>query len=181
MARAATASLWAALLLGSALLGAMPSCLERRDEPRAGDDAERCASCHGDPGRPGSVLLRSAPPRDLFGASGTRYPGVGAHAIHLTSGPNHGGVACSECHVVPEHTDAPGHADDARPAEIVFGDLARSGGRTPAYDFVARRCSDTWCHRTADAVWTEPRSSQQACRRRRRTRSPSAARPATAR
>jgi hypothetical protein len=145
-------------------LALAPSCLDRRAE-RADESSEtRCATCHGDPARPGEALLRAAPPRDLLGASGTAYPGVGAHAIHLYAGKTHGRVPCSECHRVPERVDSPGHADDGRPAELVFGPLASRGDREPHYDPVARTCDNSWCHRDhADAVWSEPRTSQGAC------------------
>lgn len=138
-----------------------PGCLERRDEPTASEDAP-CAACHGDPGRSGSPLERAAPPRDLRGSWEPGHPGVGAHAEHLAS-TSHAVVACSECHLVPDRSDAPGHADSESPAEVVFGPLAQAGGRHPAYDPNARVCSDTACHRDADAVWTEPRSTARAC------------------
>ena len=155
---------WFAYALVVAMCFALgPSCLERRSEPSAGVDS-RCATCHGDPARAGDYLSRSAPPRDLSGASSGKYPGVGAHATHLYASASHGAVACNECHVVPERTGSLGHADSARPAEVVFGALAKTAGRTPEYDPVARTCSDSWCHREhADAVWTEARSSQAAC------------------
>lgn len=155
---------WASGALLAAVSSALAaSCLERRAPP-ADDSQAACASCHGEPTRAGDSLLRSAPPRDLLGASKPSYPGVGAHAIHLYASETHGAVACSECHVVPERVDSPGHADDARPAEVVFGALARSGDHQPKYDPVARTCADSWCHRDgADAVWTEPRTSAAAC------------------
>jgi predicted CxxxxCH...CXXCH cytochrome family protein len=99
----------------------------------------------------------------VHGSTEAAYPGVGAHAIHLQESATHGAVACQECHVVPQRTDSPGHADDAAPAEITFGALARSGGKQPSYDAVARTCQSSYCHGSADAVWTEPRSSQAAC------------------
>src|SRR5476651_2493902 len=117
-----------------------PSCLERRDDPGLDSSQTRCAVCHGDPSRAGDYLRRAAPPRDLSGASTSAYPGVGAHSIHLDASNTHGKIACSECHVVPERTDSPGHADSARPAPIVFGALATSLDHTPAYDSVARTC-----------------------------------------
>ena len=158
-----TAPVWA--LLGmAALLGSLaPSCLERRDDENATGDAQRCASCHGDPTRDGDFLARSAPPNDLAGDTNTAFPGVGAHQFHMQGSSTHGPVPCGECHAVPEATESPGHADDARPAELQFGSIARTGGRSPSYDFGARRCSDSWCHRDADAVWTKPRSSEDAC------------------
>jgi predicted CxxxxCH...CXXCH cytochrome family protein len=141
---------------------AFVSCLSRRSEPRgaAGND---CAACHGDPSRSEDALLRSAPPRDLSGGTDPSYPGVGAHSIHLRAGATHAAFACTECHVVPERVDSDGHADDAAPAELVFGPLATQGGREPVYDSVARRCDNSYCHGPAAAVWTEPRSSSDAC------------------
>ena len=153
---------WGAFL-AAACFAFAPSCLERHDAGPAAADS-RCSSCHGDATRAGDSLQRSAPPRDLHGASGTTYPGVGAHAIHVYAGKTHGSVACNECHVVPERTDSAGHADSAGPAEIVFGPLAIGVGRTPRYDGIARTCSDTACHGDhAEAVWTEPRASAAAC------------------
>jgi len=148
--------LWAALLLSA--------CLERRQEaPREAPEA-RCTSCHGDAERTGDFVERSAPPQDLLGQRQPGYPGVGAHTIHLNAGATHPAFACSECHVVPASVDTPGHADSARPAELTFGPLARSGDRSPRYDAVARTCAETHCHGgAADAVWTEPRSSPDAC------------------
>ena len=150
-----------AILLATLLAIVQPSCLEPRTSERSTE--ARCATCHGDPSRAGDFLARAAPPADLLGATRSSYPGVGAHSIHLTASETHAPIACSECHVVPDVTEAPGHADDDRPAEIVFGELARSGDRQPHYDALARRCSDSYCHREANAVWTEPRDSKQAC------------------
>ena len=153
----------AGVALGALGVLFVPSCLERRDDELASPADQACASCHGNPERAGDRLQKSAPPGDLSGASHPSYPGVGAHAIHVYASDTHAAVACSECHRVPEHVNDPGHADDALPAELVFGELAKTGGRNPSYDFVARSCSDSWCHRDARAVWTEPRSSAQAC------------------
>lgn len=154
---------WLALLaaLVGATLLASTSCLSRRQA----DDGPRdsCTSCHGDARRAGEALLKAAPPNDLLGARATGYPGVGAHLLHLQASATHGPVACRECHRVPDRTDSPGHADDAGPAELDFGELARSNGAQPRYDFVTRRCSNSYCHAAAQAVWTEPRSSAAAC------------------
>ena len=165
MAEASRAS-WTLLLgamLGGAVLALVPSCLERREGEPEALDSSGCTTCHGDAKRGGDFLLRSAPPRDLLGASDLSYPGVGAHAIHLNASDTHGAFACTECHVVPARTDSPGHADDARPADLVFGPLARADGHSPDYDPVARTCRNSHCHGAADAVWTEPRSSEEAC------------------
>lgn len=150
----------------TALLALLPllasACLERRG---ANDErkAHECTACHGELGRSGDAITRSAPPRDLHGNRGTEYPGVGAHAQHLYGSPTHGPVPCVECHVVPERTTSPGHADTSEPAELIWGPLATQGGRSPTYDRGTRGCSDSYCHRASDAVWTQPRTSEQAC------------------
>lgn len=151
-------------LLGLGCWSLLPGCLERRDnDDSRTSEAERCALCHGDPKRPGDYLTRAVPPRDLRGATEVSSPGVGAHWVHLQASATHDAIACNQCHLVPQTVDAIGHADTARPAELVFGPLASTGGRQPTYDPVARKCADTWCHRDADAVWNEPRSSDAAC------------------
>lgn len=153
-------SVWVVLFL----TGVPAGCLERRSQPESDVEATRCATCHGDPTREGDYLLRAAPPKDLWGATQPSHPGVGAHAVHLYAGSTHEAIACDECHAIPDSVDEPGHADDDRPAELVFGKLATRGDRAPAYDAAARRCSDTYCHRDhANAVWNEPRSSKDAC------------------
>ena len=144
----------------AALVG--PGCLDRRDTP-ASSDVGRCATCHGDPTRPGDYLLRAAPPLDTLSSTEVSSPGVGAHQIHLHASATHAALACDECHRVPKRVDSPGHADSARPAEVVFGALAKTGDRNPSYDPVARQCNDSYCHRGANAVWTHPRDSASAC------------------
>jgi predicted CxxxxCH...CXXCH cytochrome family protein len=152
-----------AAAIGAALIAPEPGCLERRDEAGVPADEGRCASCHGDASRKGDFLQRAAPPRDLSGATEVGYPGVGAHAAHVQGSPSHAAVACSECHVVPDATDSPGHADDPAPAEIVFGPIATTGGLRPRYDALGRTCAESHCHGESDAVWTEPRASEAAC------------------
>lgn len=137
-------------------------CLTRRDgdsSPSVND----CAHCHGSADNPGSSLVQSAPPTDLAGNSGTQYPGVGAHAVHLRASSTHEAVPCTECHVVPEAVGDVGHADTEPPAELVFGDLATHDGSSPRYDFAARTCSDVYCHLSASPAWRKPRTSSEAC------------------
>lgn len=153
-------SSWASLLVGAVLLSA---CLERRDTSKDESALTRCATCHGDPSRSGDVLRRAAPPRALLGTTDVHNPGVGAHSIHLDPSKTHGAIACAQCHVVPERVDSPGHLDSSHPARVVFGALATEGDRAPAYDPVARTCGDTYCHRGADAVWSEPKTSDATC------------------
>lgn len=147
----------------AALLGLAPSCLERRDDDAAESNLTRCASCHGDPTRGGDYLQRAAPPINLIGATDVAYPSVGAHLLHVYASDTHGPVACSECHVVPERLDSPGHADDAEPAELRFGALATQGGLRPAYSSQTRRCSDSYCHGARSPSWTQPKPSDAAC------------------
>jgi predicted CxxxxCH...CXXCH cytochrome family protein len=146
-----------------ALLCSASGCFEQRADPTQTSDVGRCATCHGDPTRPGDVVLRAAPPRDLSGGTDPSFPGVGAHSIHLNASSTHAAFACNECHVVPQHTDDPGHADHGSPATLVFGSLASSGAHTPSYDIPTRTCSDSYCHGNSGAVWNAPRSSSEAC------------------
>ena len=147
--------------LGFALLSL--ACLERRPQVDESDDVGRCATCHGDPSRSGDVVQRAAPPRDLSGGNDPSFPGVGSHQLHLQPSADHAAFACSECHVVPERVDSPGHADHGSPARLVFGALASSDNHVPRYDTGTRTCSDSYCHGTTHAVWNAPRSSTAAC------------------
>jgi predicted CxxxxCH...CXXCH cytochrome family protein len=161
--RSATRSLCVGML--AAALGALaaPACLERRNEPKSDAELTRCTSCHGDANRSGDYLRRAAPPKDLLQQTLSGYPGVGAHEIHLNASPTHAAIACNECHVVPDAVDSPGHADDGPPGDVVFGAIAKGGERNPSYDPATRTCQASNCHRDAWAVWTEPRTSSEAC------------------
>ena len=89
------AALGAALLaLACGLLA--PGCLKRRTDSNAEAELTRCTTCHGDASRGGDYLARSAPPRDLLGASEVSYPGVGAHQLHLTASATHAALRCQE-------------------------------------------------------------------------------------
>jgi predicted CxxxxCH...CXXCH cytochrome family protein len=148
-----------ALRWGAAALAVLLwACLSLRDEAR--QERNACASCHGSGDRAADALQQAAPPRDLMGNVSPDYPGVGAHQAHLGPSATHGGIACTECHAVPEASDTPGHADSALPAEVQFGALARRGDAAPRYDSVARRCADTYCHGALSPLWTEPASER---------------------
>jgi predicted CxxxxCH...CXXCH cytochrome family protein len=151
-------SVAAALVVAAVLGGLEPGCLDRREDARSEAEPQRCATCHGDPERAGDALARSAPPRDLLGQTRSVFPGVGAHALHLTASSTHAAVACAECHVVPDRVDTPGHADDARPAEVSFGTLARTHRSAPRYDVQVQTCVDSYCHGSARPLWTEPKA-----------------------
>jgi predicted CxxxxCH...CXXCH cytochrome family protein len=133
-------------------------CLELRERPRPSE----CTRCHGDARRSGDDVRQAAPPGDLNGQTDPRYPGVGAHARHLDASATHGPVACVECHRVPSSTIESGHADDAGPAEVVFGELARARGVLPKYDPTRHRCS-VYCHGGDEPRWTEARSAATTC------------------
>ncbi|HVY25382.1 MAG TPA: CxxxxCH/CxxCH domain-containing protein [Polyangiaceae bacterium] len=161
--KASTWTLVLSLSLAFAWAAAGTSCLDPRESTAHDAAVQRCASCHGDPTRDGDYLDRSAPPLDLLGRTTPHDPGVGAHAIHLRASETHGAVPCRECHVVPDSVDAPGHADDPRPAEIDFGSLARRDDHAPRYDFATRSCRDSYCHGRAEPRWTAPKSEAEAC------------------
>ncbi|MBN1610809.1 MAG: CxxxxCH/CxxCH domain-containing protein, partial [Polyangiaceae bacterium] len=118
--------------------------------------AMACDACHG-------TGPLGAPPADLAGNTAVSAPGVGAHAIHLGAAADHGPVACWECHTIPDSIDTPGHIDDARPADVAFGQLATHGGAEPSYAVSTRTCSGTYCHGAATPAWNEPRSASEAC------------------
>jgi predicted CxxxxCH...CXXCH cytochrome family protein len=75
----------------------------------------------------------------------------------------HAAIACPECHRVPSALEDLGHADTAAPAELVFGELARSHGAEPRYDEGSRRCADTYCHGPASPAWNETTGDGLGC------------------
>lgn len=161
--RGATLSLGFALMAAALSALAVPGCLKQRDQPKSDAEVTRCATCHGDPNRSGDYLRRAAPPKDLMQQTLPGYPGVGAHENHLNASATHAAVACNECHVVPTAVDSPGHADDGPPGDVTFGTLAKTGDLKPVYDSATRTCQSSYCHGEAWSVWTEPRSSTDAC------------------
>lgn len=113
-----------------------------------------CTSCHGGGGS-------SAPPSDLLGNADVTTMGVGAHRAHLSGGKWGRSVACTDCHVVPEHVDDPGHIDDWTAAEVTFSGVAIAQNRTPTWNRQNGRCTNVWCHGadltvTTSPVWTDP-------------------------
>ncbi|HEY7724121.1 MAG TPA: CxxxxCH/CxxCH domain-containing protein, partial [Anaeromyxobacteraceae bacterium] len=112
-----------------------------------------CASCHGDGARApvasataldalGANLVKSSPPLDASGASGS---GVGAHLAHLNQGAAapalSSALACASCHAVPATT---AHADNA--VQLTFAGLAVAGGAAPSFAAGTHTCSSTYCH-----------------------------------
>ncbi len=115
-----------------------------------------CNACHG-------TGSRGVPPPDLEGNDQVSARGVGAHTTHLEASSSHRAFDCEDCHEMPETVGADGHIDDSRPADVLFGSMARTAGATPTYDSDAGTCADTYCHGAAEPVWTDPRSSADAC------------------
>jgi predicted CxxxxCH...CXXCH cytochrome family protein len=121
--------------------------------------AMTCTSCHGTAGRAATTLnpqLAAAPPVDTAGNTATTARGVGAHMKHLSTATRSSNFACTECHTVPTST---GHANGVK--EVVFGTLAKTGGKVPAYNATSLGCSATYCHgnftggkTTAIPTWT---------------------------
>jgi predicted CxxxxCH...CXXCH cytochrome family protein len=111
-----------------------------------------CDACHGK----GPL---GAPPVALDGSTSPSARGVGAHARHLdpTLADRIGRVVpCSGCHDVPAAIDAPGHLDEAAPADVRLW-----GG---AYDAAAGTCV-VGCHwdRSPGPAWTDDSGAARAC------------------
>lgn len=142
-----------ALLVGLASLLALAGCLEPRDTTPV-EDARQCTSCHGDLSRDAGALEKAAPPIDTHGNTALEYPGVGAHALHLSASSTHAAVACADCHRVPKTPRDEGH----NVGKTTFAFSARATGDAgvqPRYDFATRQCTNA-CHREAHPRWTEP-------------------------
>ena len=116
-----------------------------------------CSSCHGS-------SASSAPPTDLSGNTDVSALGVGAHQTHLNGGPYFRPVLCSECHVVPQNINDPGHIDDWTTAEVTFSGAAISSNRLPNWDRQSATCANLWCHNPdphggISPVWNDPNVS----------------------
>ncbi len=122
-------------------------------EPSGRED-QTCTRCHGDASRAGDAVTRAAPPFDIFGNTTTDFPGVGAHARHLTGTSIAAPVACTACHVVPDTTNAPGHNDGVTQVVLAGGGTWNRGTRT---------CANSGCHGETSGVWTRPREVAATC------------------
>jgi len=100
--------------------------------------ATECNACHGNEDN-------AAPPKSLAGGESTADQAIGVHQKHLAGSKVSNGVACEECHVVPDSVDDKGHVDKS-PADITWGALASADGAKPEYDPATGRCSNTYCH-----------------------------------
>ena len=104
-----------------------------------------CTFCHGS-----RTTGRQSPPLDIQGRSVATNVSVGRHDKHVASTlmtP----IACTECHVARTTsviTDTT-HVDGDGIAEVTFGTIAKTGGKTPVYtrtSATASGCSATYCH-----------------------------------
>lgn len=98
-----------------------------------------CTSCHG-----GADNTTGAPPVDLQGNTSRTARGVGAHTAHVSESDWARAYDCNECHIKPANVGDAGHIDNRRPAEIVWGDLSRTGNLTPNWD--GTKCENVYCH-----------------------------------
>ncbi|GEJ57085.1 CxxxxCH/CxxCH domain c-type cytochrome [Anaeromyxobacter diazotrophicus] len=118
--------------------------------------AKNCTMCHG-----GQNDASGAPPRTTWGKDADLVR-VGAHAPHAGGSALAPAFDCELCHVKPADAFAIGHLDGDT-ATVTFGGLAlRVGAVAPAWDRTTATCSNTYCHGTAQPVWTGG-PSQGAC------------------
>lgn len=82
----------------------------------------------------------------LDGSMDTTSIGVGAHQSHVLGARLQRPVSCSECHLVPQDVNDPGHIDTALPAEVLFGSLSSTASAKPAWDRQTRTCTNVYCH-----------------------------------
>lgn len=105
-------------------------------------DFALCASCHGEDygGGTSGVSCNGCHTEGPTACSTCHRDGP-TSGNHVT----HRAAACSECHVVPDRWDAPGHLGGV---EVKFGALA---SKTPA-SFDGERCG-VYCHGDARPAW----------------------------
>ena len=119
----------------TALVACEPTALPDGEPP---ESDLQCNSCHGNE-------TNAAPPVATDGSTETTAIGVGAHQAHLVGGAFRKGIACEECHVVPETVDDKGHVDPL-PAEVTFGSLAKANAAQARWVRGQASCAGTYCH-----------------------------------
>ena len=124
----------------------------------------QCTKCHGLASTPAEYAAdtnRAAPGWNTgtgtgvstTGATAFTDPDVGAHNAHLKSTQVYSdGTSCNSCHIVPVNVTDGNHMT-ARPAEIVWGTLAKSYGLTPAWSTSTNTCSNVYCHGARMPSW----------------------------
>ncbi|HKP62603.1 MAG TPA: CxxxxCH/CxxCH domain-containing protein [Polyangiales bacterium] len=90
-----------------------------------GDGGGECGACHGKGSDP--------------------MPQTSSHQLHRATQLTRE-VTCTECHVVPQTVDSPGHLDhgESTPADVVFG--ARATARAQPANIEAHTCRAIACH-----------------------------------
>ena len=103
---------------------------------------QACNTCHGD----FSDSTRIAPPRDTNGGTSTTLATVGAHTSHLYENTLGKAVSCTNCHVVPQNFNDPGHISQS-PARVIFSGLADTNiASNASFDSTQLTCSNVYCH-----------------------------------
>ncbi len=99
---------------------------------------EDCVSCHRAEEGEGDALFDDT-------------SGDESHEAHEEAG-----YHCDMCHPVPERIADKGHSNGT--VDVVFGELAHSGGTEPEWDPEEKECSGVYCHGSTleDGVNTEP-------------------------
>ena len=95
-----------------------------------------CYSCHGD-----AAKKSIAPPMGTHGETTTDKPAVGSHGQHLGAADWHRQISCSDCHATPSSM---GHSNGK--VDLVFGELATTGGAVATFDGATHSCKNTYCH-----------------------------------
>jgi len=131
---------WKTTLMGLVLLAAS-ACGEPRPLAATSSAGSGCTGCHGDSTKTASAAspLYAAPPRGTNGETATSEPAVGAHQAHLLGKSWSRGIACAECHPVPNSV---GHQNGKR--DMAFGPLATTGGASPSWNGTG--CAASYCH-----------------------------------
>lgn len=116
-----------------------------------GSATTACSSCHGANWRSNCTMCHGgtndqtgAPPKTAWGYSGDPLR-VGAHAKHITAGPNASAFDCAVCHVKPTDALSPGHMNGTT-ADIVWGGTATLGNASPTWSRSTGKCGTTYCH-----------------------------------
>lgn len=170
-------ALWWVVLSGGSAAWALSGCLDTRGFEKWEAQGE-CTQCHGgtlDAPKEAPEWI-AAPPYNLAGETDPEARGNGAHEAHLRGSGQSRTLLCSECHVVPETTDAPGHMDSPYPAEIIFSSrVASAFEATPYFDPTTQTCKQTFCHggyfvggrpsggQVTEPKWTDRSDGPRAC------------------
>jgi hypothetical protein len=126
-----------------------------KDIVRRDYDLKLCTKCHGDDYRGGGagvscMKCHTDGPTACYTCHSER-PTTKSHPSHAT-------LACTECHVVPDRWDAPGHFDNG--PTVTFGALASLRTQT---SFADGTCT-VYCHQSSKPTWgATPTGSCSAC------------------